>query len=122
VVALCAAALDPRITRAVTMDSLASYVTDVPYVGQRLGIMAPGILRDVGDISRIAALIAPRPLVVAGGVSGDGNALTLSALRQNYEFTWEVFASDNAENNFLCLVPASEAEVVAALTGNEMPP
>lgn len=120
VVALCSAALDPRITRAVTMDSLASYVTDVPYVGQRLGIMAPGILRDVGDIPRIAALIAPRPLVVAGGVSGDGNALALSGLRQNYEFTRKVFASDNAENNFLCLVPASEAEVVAALTGNEI--
>ena len=117
VVALCSAALDPRITRAVTMNSLASYVTDVPYVSQRLGIMAPSILRDVGDIPRIAALIAPRPLVVAGGVSGDGRALELSGLKRNYEFTREVFASDNAENNFLCLAPASEAEVVASLTG-----
>jgi cephalosporin-C deacetylase-like acetyl esterase len=120
VVALCAAALDPRITRAVTMDSLASYVTDVPYVGQRLGIMAPGILRDVGDIPRIAALIAPRSLVVAGGVSGDGRALELSALRRNYEFTREVFASDNAANNFTCLASASEAEVVASLPGTGM--
>lgn len=116
VVALCAAALDSRITRVATMDSLVSYVSDVPYVGQRLGIMAPGILRDVGDIPQIAALIAPRPLLVAGGVSPDGRALELSALRRNYEFTRGVFASDNAQDNFRCFAAVSNEEVVVLLT------
>ena len=59
-------------TRVAAIGTLASYVTDKPYVGQNLGVMAPGILRDVGDVAQIAALIAPRRLIIAGGVSGDG--------------------------------------------------
>ena len=50
------------------MDSLASYVTDAPYKSQRLGLMAPGILREVGDIAHLAALCLPRRVVIAGGV------------------------------------------------------
>ena len=49
-VALCAAATDPRITKVVAINALASYVTDEPYTDQRLGTLAPGILRDVGDV------------------------------------------------------------------------
>jgi hypothetical protein len=75
------------------MDTLASYVTEVPYEGQRLGIMAPGILRDVGDIPQIAALVAPRPLIIAGAVSGGGKSLDVTALEASFSFTLEVFAA-----------------------------
>src|SRR5439155_17507155 len=44
-VALCAAATDKRITKVAAVGTLASYVTEEPYTGQRLGTMAPGILR-----------------------------------------------------------------------------
>jgi len=75
-VALCAAAVDKRVTRVAAIGTLASYITDKPYVGQNLGLMAPGILREVGDIPQIAALVAPRRVVIAGAVGGDGKALT----------------------------------------------
>src|SRR5262249_36143908 len=75
-VALCAAATDTRITKVAAVNTLASYVTEEPYVGQRLGVMAPGMLRDVGDVAHIAALVAPRRVVIAGGVAGNGKPLT----------------------------------------------
>lgn len=83
-VALAAAAADPRITKVAAVGSLASWVTDVPYQNQRLGVFAPGILRDVGDVAHLAALAAPRRVVIAGGVSGGGQALTGEQLRAAY--------------------------------------
>jgi cephalosporin-C deacetylase-like acetyl esterase len=85
VVALTAGAVDARITHVVALDSLASYVTEAPYKGQRLGLMAPGILREVGDVAHLAALCLPRRVVVAGGVLGDGRKLSVEELRQTFE-------------------------------------
>jgi uncharacterized cupin superfamily protein len=85
VVAICAAAIDPRVTRVVAVDSLASYVTDGPYRNQRLGLMAPGILREVGDVAHLAALCLPRRVVIAGGVSGDGTKLTPEQRQTTFE-------------------------------------
>ena len=85
IVALTAAAVDARITHVVALDSLASYVTDVPYKNQRLGLMAPGMLREVGDVAHLAALCLPRRVVIAGGVFGDGTKLTAEELRKTFE-------------------------------------
>ena len=41
-VALCAAATDTRITKVAAINSLGSFATNEPYVGQRLGMLAPG--------------------------------------------------------------------------------
>ena len=87
IVALCAAALDERIAHTVTVGSLASYISDVPYTGQRLGLMAPNMLRKAGDIPHLAALIAPRRLTIAGAVHGSGKALTPAELKQQFKFT-----------------------------------
>ena len=73
-VALAAAATDPRVSRVAAVGTLASYVSDEPYRGQRLGVIVPRILRDVGDVPHLAALVAPRRVVIAGGVSGGGQA------------------------------------------------
>lgn len=91
-VALCSAAFDDRISRVVTINSLASYVTEQPYAGQRLGVMAPAILRDVGDVTHLAALVAPRPLIVAGGVTGGARNLGAAALREQFKFTEDVYS------------------------------
>ena len=80
----CAAATDDRIKKAVAVDSLASWVSDVPYEKQRLGLMLPGVLRDVGDVGHIAALAAPRKVLIVGGVGGDGKELTLEQLKAAY--------------------------------------
>ena len=87
VVALCAAALDERIAHTVTIGSLASYISNVPYTNQRLGLMAPNILREAGDIPHLAALISPRRLTIAGAVHGSGKALTADELKANFKFT-----------------------------------
>ena len=90
-VVLCAAAVDSRITRVATVNSLSSYISDVPYRGQRFGVLAPGILRDVGDIEHIASLVAPRPLTIAGGMTGGGVALDDASLKTAYDFTQQAY-------------------------------
>ncbi len=95
-VSLCAAALDERITHAVTINSLASYVSARPYRNQRLGVMVPGILRDVGDVDHIAALIAPRQIAIVGGVTGDGETIHGDDLARQFRFSRSVFSVQNA--------------------------
>ncbi|MFM9966086.1 MAG: alpha/beta hydrolase family protein [Planctomycetaceae bacterium] len=95
-VALCSAALDERITHAVTVNSLATYVTSEPYRNQRLGLMVPGILRDVGDIPHIAALIAPRQVTIVGGVTGGGQTIHGDDLLKAFRVTQEVFTKHSA--------------------------
>jgi len=110
VVALCAAAHDKRITQAATVDSLASYVSDVPYENQRLGIMVPGILREFGDIQHIAAVAAPKRLLVARGVNGAGKVLSQSELEAQYSFTRQAAAL--AKSDFKTLARATSADIV----------
>lgn len=83
-VAISTAALDERITDAIVVNSLSSWVSESPYRGQRLGLMVPGILKEVGDVSHITGLIAPRRVAIVGGVSGTGNDLTQDQLMQVY--------------------------------------
>jgi cephalosporin-C deacetylase-like acetyl esterase len=101
VIAICAAALDERITRVQSVNSLATYVTDQPYRNTRLGLMAPGILRDFGDIADIAALIAPRPVTITGGVTGSAKALDHNALAQEFKSTKRVFELLDAQSLLL---------------------
>ncbi len=115
VVAVCAAALDARITDVATLGTLASYVTEVPYEEQRLGILAPGILRDAGDIAHLAALIAPRRFVVAGGVNGAGQPLNTGSLREQFSFTRKVYDVTDAADNFAIVPEAEPTEMLRRL-------
>jgi len=99
-VAVCSAALDSRITSVLTSGMLASYVTDQPYQGQRLGILVPGILRDAGDVAHLAALIAPRPILIGGGVSGSGATLDAAALDAAFAFTRQAYATEGIADRF----------------------
>ncbi len=113
-VALAAAAADPRITKAAALGSLASWVTDVPYQNQRLGTFAPGILRDVGDVAHLAALAAPRRVVIGGGVGPTGAPLPteqVRALHQPARPIWEGHGAADA----LRVVDADPAKVAEAL-------
>lgn len=99
-VALCAAALDERVTHAVTINSLASYVTNEPYRNQRLGLMVPGILREVGDIPHIAGLIAPRQVTIVGGVTGGGQTIHGDDLVKQFRVTQDIFAMQSVAKQF----------------------
>jgi dienelactone hydrolase len=90
-VALCAATYDPSIGRVVLVNPLVSFRSDVPYVGQRMGIFAARILRDAGDIPHLAALLAPRKLVISGGLTGGSEALDEANLKEQFSFTRHVF-------------------------------
>lgn len=109
-VVLSAAALDFRITRAATINSLASYITAVPYRGQRAGLIAPGILRDVGDLAQIASLIAPRALQISGGVQGGGDKLDPAGLQATYHWTQHAYEAVDSAGK----LKISEAEFDAA--------
>ncbi len=108
-VALASAIFEPRMTHVVMVDSLASFKSDVPYVNQRLGTMAPRILRDAGDIPHLAALLAPRKLVVSGGVTGGGEALAADKLRELFAYTQKIYRLHGFEAH-LAVIPAEKPE------------
>lgn len=75
-VALSAGAVDSRVDAIGAVGSLGTFETAVPFANQRLGNLAPGLLREIGDVSRLAALNAPTRLLIGNSVSGEGNLFT----------------------------------------------
>ena len=94
-VALCAAAA-PRPATAgpvavAVVEMPASLVTTTAYpTGTHMGLLAPGLF-DAGDVPHLAALLAPRRLIVAGGLSAQGKALGQKPLEQAFAFTRKVY-------------------------------
>ena len=109
IIGLTAAALDTRLTQVTTYDSLASYVSDQPFRGQRLGVLVPGLVRDVGDVANIAALIAPRTLNICGGVTGNAQPVPLTSLQEFYSKTLGVYEKMQAADR-VTLTNGSAAE------------
>ncbi len=114
-VALAAAAVDPRVSKVAAVKALASYVSDEPHRGQRLGVIVPGLLRDVGDIPHLAALVAPRRVVIAGAVSGGGQGLDPRRLLTAYEPASRAFRLLGSGDSINLLETNSEADVAKAL-------
>jgi hypothetical protein len=114
-VAVCAAILDRRIAQTAVVNMPASFVSEKPYKSFRIGTLAPGVLRDVGDIAHLAALLAPRRLVIAGGVTGAGDPLDEAALREEFQYTSRVYALEKAHERFSVLASATNDEIVRAL-------
>jgi dienelactone hydrolase len=113
-VALCVGALLDRVASVAALDGLVSFVTDRAYPpGTRMGLLAPGILR-VGDVPHLAALAAPRKVLVAGGVGPDGKALAERQLRDRFAFTRRVYRLLGAEGR-LTVRSASAAEAAGLL-------
>ncbi len=107
VVALCTAATDNRVSQVVAVNTLASYATDTPYTNVQLGLMAPGILRDVGDVAHLAALCAPKRVVIGGGVSASGKALKPDELAAAYAPAASAFKLAGSEKEFILTTPAN---------------
>jgi hypothetical protein len=90
--AILAAALDPRVAGVACSGCLVSLVGQKakPWSGVPMGLIAPNIL-DVGDVGHLAALVAPRPLVVSGGVEPEGGPATAERLSEAFAFTHAVY-------------------------------
>jgi hypothetical protein len=91
-VALCSGAvLEDWITAVVALGSPLSLVTEEAYGSVvRMGLLAPGLLR-VGDVPHLAALIAPRRLVIRGGLLPRGSKQTGKQIEETYGFTTGIF-------------------------------
>ncbi|MFM7055308.1 MAG: alpha/beta hydrolase family protein [Planctomycetota bacterium] len=95
---LCAAALDRRIDSVTVHGVLASWVTDRPYEQQRLAILPPGILRDLGDVEHIAALVAPATLKVLSPTDSQGQRLAGERLEQSFGATRRIYGDSDWTN------------------------
>ncbi len=79
-----------------------------------MAILVPGILR-VGDVPHLAALAAPRRLLIAEARAPQNRALTDKELRDAYAFPRNVYRVLQRENA-LTLLPTFQAkDAVAAL-------
>jgi dienelactone hydrolase len=115
-VALCAAALlGDRVASAASVDGLSTLVTSTAYPeGTRMGLLAPGLFR-AGDVPHLAALSAPRKLVIAGAFAPDGKKLDGKALQEAFAFTAKVYGLVKAEKSLTVRDGMKPEEVAAAL-------
>lgn len=98
VAAVAGALFADRLRSVALVDTLTSWVTTAAYpAGTRMGLLAPGVLR-AGDVPHLAALVAPRKLIVAGGFSLAGAKLDGKALGAAFGFTHGVFKLCKAES------------------------
>jgi dienelactone hydrolase len=116
VIALCAAGIfEDRINSVAAVDSLTSYVTDQAYApGTPMGLLAPGMLK-VGDIPHLAALSAPRKLIIAGGMSPQGKKLTDKELKEVYAYTSAMYRVLGAGRKLRIEGEMSALEITATL-------
>ncbi len=92
--ALCAAALDPRIRTVYLSGGLVSWtsllVTD--NYKETFANFLPGVLRQT-DLPHIARTIAPRRVVIAGAVNGEGKTVEADSVKRLYGDGVEVRAT-----------------------------
>ncbi|MFM8930672.1 MAG: alpha/beta hydrolase family protein, partial [Gemmataceae bacterium] len=85
VAALTAAAQCERIRGVAAFRAPVSLLSEKPISGQRLGLLAPRLLVEVGDIPHLAALPEKGRVVLAGGVDGQDRDLALDDLKKNFQ-------------------------------------
>jgi dienelactone hydrolase len=116
IVALCAAAIDENCDAVAAVDTpttLASAAGFAPPM--RMSLLVPGILRS-GDVAQWAALAAPRPLLIAGGVDPLGKKLDGKALSDAFAFTRASYKLLSAADGVQVRAEMPANDVVKALT------
>jgi hypothetical protein len=97
------------------VDAPTTYLTTTAYPdGTRMGLLAPGLLK-AGDIPHLAALNAPRKVVIVGGTAG-GKALEAKGVEEAFAFTRRVYRFHKADAS-LTLRGKLEAGAVVKLLG-----
>jgi dienelactone hydrolase len=114
IVALCASGLlEDRITSAAAVSTPVSFVTDRAYpTGTRMGLLVPGIL-SIGDVPHLAALSAPRRLLIAEGLNAAGRPLPAKGLQEAYAFPRAIYRLHRLDKR-LTLAESVRANEVAA--------
>jgi pimeloyl-ACP methyl ester carboxylesterase len=116
VVAMVAGAvLDDRVTTVAALGAPFTLITDEAYgpnVG--MGVLAPDLLR-VGDVPHLAALTAPRRLIVSGGVTPQGGRRIAAQLEEAYRFTTGIYKLHKAEKMVTIGEPMSPDDLAESL-------
>ncbi len=99
-VSLTAAVLDERIDHVHAHNLVATFVSESPYRGLRLGILIPGLFRETGDVSEVAALMCPRRLTIYDAVNGNADILDAEERREMFEWTELIYNSSGVSANF----------------------
>lgn len=87
----CGGIFDDEITTTIATGSPTTYVTDLPYAdGFYMGLLAPGVLR-YADIPQLAALSAPKRLILADSVTPQGRKLTEKGMREAFAFVQNIY-------------------------------
>jgi pimeloyl-ACP methyl ester carboxylesterase len=117
IVALCAAGLlENRISAAVVLGAPVTYVTEAAYGPKmRMGLLAPGIVQQ-GDIPHLGALVAPRRLIIADGLSPQDRNLSLKAAQDAYGFTKRIYQLYKAERQLTLTEDPRMDELALTLT------
>jgi cephalosporin-C deacetylase-like acetyl esterase len=88
--AICTAALDERVRSVAAFGLLASFVTPLAPQGHRMATFVPFIL-EIGDVAHLAALVAPRRLIIARPVDAQSQSLNDQASSLAFSFTQQVY-------------------------------
>jgi hypothetical protein len=97
--AICVGAFDERIAAVAATDTLASFVSAGPFKGHRMASFVPFLL-DVADVPHLAALLAPRRLILARPVDAQSQPLDADARRAVFGFTEQVYDWYRAAQHF----------------------
>lgn len=90
---LAGAVFGKKIEAVAAVDVLSSFVTPTGFADKtRMGMLVPGILR-AGDVPHLAALIAPRRLVIAGAVTPEGKKLDRKGTEAAFAYTARIYAA-----------------------------
>jgi dienelactone hydrolase len=106
---------DDRIAGVIAVDSPVSYLTDAPYGSKmRMGVLLPGVV-SVGDVPQLAALMAPRRLVFADGMTPHGERLKEKELTAALSFATDVYRVHKAADKLTLATGQTTTALVAAL-------
>ncbi len=114
--AICAGALDDRVSAVAATETLATFLTPKPYQGHRMATFVPFLL-DIGDVPQLAALLAPRRLIFGSPVDGQAQPLDPDAYNLVFSFTAQSYQWYNAVNQFTVSDKAIDTLLGASLRG-----
>jgi dienelactone hydrolase len=116
---VAAGVLDEHVCAAAAIDAMVTLVTEEAYgPGTRMGLLAPGLLR-AGDVPHLAALLAPRPLAVVGGVTPQGKKVPQKRLAEAYAFTEGIYRHFKQEGRIAVREEMAAADLAAFLGRSE---
>jgi gluconolactonase len=100
---LASATNDAELVRAVAaVNTLGTLETDAPYTGQRLGVVVPGFLRDLGDVAQLASMANVDRIVIAGAVNPRGEPLAAEQVKREFDLpSWAAWRDGFADRRVL---------------------